>query len=210
MDLQRQTENGYELSYPLQQLINKIGGFLMISTTDILKFLFQEYNLKIDQSLLFKYEKMGLVEKEQKINYGKAGGVKTYWKNSAKYLPYYIKQLLAFCTLQEISEFRNLLYNFDELKITEIFTIKEVEKFQKVIIAYGCSELDFGYGFELKAVNGKMYIPLVYVKKEKVITEIHLKLVEVNEYGRSIGKPAKDIKAYKEVIFSKKGIKVIN
>lgn len=82
VDLLRQTEKGYELYYPLQQLLKDLGLF-MLSTEELLKKLEDENNLKIDRTLLFKYANYGFIEKVKKTSAGKSQGVKTYWKDNS-------------------------------------------------------------------------------------------------------------------------------
>lgn len=206
----------------LQEFINKTRRtrrrILVISTKEIMEYLKRKYNLEIDQSLLFQYAKKGLIPKGKKIGQGKSKGVQTFWEDSVKYLPYYIKQLLVYCKLQEISKYKNLVYNFDELEIAEVFPRKEQleedpkkferQKFQNVIVAYACAEAGHEYGLEIRGINNKIFVPIIYAKiEENRIKEIHIKIVDTGELQNE--KSLKDKKAYKEIIFSKKGKEII-
>jgi Zn-finger protein len=82
VDLLRQKNNGYELYYPLQEILKDLGLF-MLSTEELLKKLAEEKSIKMDRTLLFKYAKYGFIEKEKKTSEGKGKGVKTYWKDSS-------------------------------------------------------------------------------------------------------------------------------
>lgn len=190
----------------------------MISTKEIMKFLAKEYGLEIDQSLVFKYAKKGLITKIKKEGLGKAKGVQTLWEDSAKYKVYFTtKQLLKECklTLEEVSKYKNLIYPFNESEINKLYTITgrlniECAKFGKVVEAFACAEADHKPGLNIMAINGKIFMPQMYVKKEKNrIIEIHIKIIDLNILGSSIGKAIKDIEAYKEIIYSKRGIEKI-
>ncbi len=113
INLYRQDNNGgYELYQPLQELINKIARCLpVINTKKVLEILTENYDLKIDRTLIFKYHKKGLLEKEQKICKGRAGGVKTYWNDNTPGKVFVIKELLKQnFKLAEISKYREMIY----------------------------------------------------------------------------------------------------
>ncbi|MEF9427314.1 MAG: hypothetical protein L0956_09150 [Candidatus Mariimomonas ferrooxydans] len=81
----------------------------MLSTKEVMRFLTEKYNLEIDQSLLFKYAKKGLVTKEQKIGQGYKKGIQTFWENSAVGKVYIIKALLKQnFKLAEISKYHQM------------------------------------------------------------------------------------------------------
>lgn len=216
--------------YEIERFYNfleEIRRTLMLSTQEVLKFLVKNYNLEVDHSLIFKYAAKGLIKKGKKIGQGKSKGVQTFWEDSAPYKIYNIKQLLKKhgLKLEEIIKYINLVYNFNELEINKIYTIKytsgytlenryeyirntEIPKFENVIISYACAEAKYRPGLEIRSINGKIFMPIFYSKvEENSIKELHIKILTIEELQND--KTLKDKKAYKEIIYSKEPVKII-
>jgi len=153
----------YELER-LRKLIREIRGKFMISTTEVVKFLAKEYNLEIDQSLIFKYATKGLITKEKKEGQGKSKGVKTFWEDSAPYKVYCIKQLLKEheLTLKEISRYKNLIYNFNELELFKYFADLDIDEYRNSAKKY-LIDLEDLTEEELKMAHLRIRIKLLTV-----------------------------------------------
>jgi len=206
-----ETLSEYQL-YLLQKLTDEVAKTLMISTKEVMKFLKGKYGLEIDQSLIFHYAKRGLIKKEQKVGQGYKKGVQTFWEDSAPYKCYVIRQLFKEngITIKDLCRFVGLINNFDEPEIKKILAgneneyLRELEKlkFKQAIRTWACAEAK-----EDMFISNKIRIPMMYFKTENSNVEIHVKILEPNEINN--GKNLRDKKAYKEIIYSKEGMKII-
>ena len=207
------TLSEYEIEL-FREFIKGVEG--MISTKEVMKFLTKEFNLEIDHSLISKYAKIGIIPQGHKTGHGKAKGVSTDWENPVPYLMYYINQLVKEhrIKLDEIGKYRKLIYDFNQLELTKIYTgitpLNNLErsKFEMIVITYACAEAGHKNAFRLKAINGKLFMPIFYVKvEENRIKELHVKIVDTKQLTH--GSTPGGYKAYKEIIYSKEGMKII-
>lgn len=203
--------NEYKENY-FKELESKAKESGLIIKQELLNQLKKE-GVKITSRTLTYYMDLGLIPKGiKKFIPGLIGSVSFLKENTPLIIAGIeeMKQKYGL-TLKEIAKYRNLIYNFNELEITKLNEI-EYAKFREIILGFACIEVGYKLGLtnKLIAINDKIYIPQIYVKKEKNrIIEVHIKIIDINILGCSVGKAIKNIEAFKEIIYSKKGIEII-
>jgi len=207
----------------------------LITKEELLNQLKKE-GVEIASRTLTYYMDLGLIPKGNKTFIRGIAGSVSYFEGNTLLMITGIDKLTKKYgfTLKEISKYKDLIYNFKELEMAKYFSklpeeIKneyEIEtdefegmkivhnlhrfKFQIILKIYACAEAGYKYGLEIRGINGKVFMPIMHIKREgKRIIEIHVKIIDVNVLGSSVGKAQKDIKAFKEIIYSKRGIKII-
>ena len=148
-NLLRQTSDGrYELYYPLRIFLERIAKVYMLSTNEVIEKLLDEYGLKIDRTLIFKYEREGLLEKKEKIGSGRARGVRTYWDDRTPRKISIIKAALKMNTdLKYIKMFHDLLYRWKHLELLKFCQeVKKTDSLSEDIIIH------IGYKKEISGV----------------------------------------------------------
>ena len=116
--LRQDNKGGYELTYPLMVLIERVRKICMLSTMEVLQFLEDKYRVKIARTSIFDYEKLGMLSKVEKVGHGDRKGVKTYWETKTPLkIRYMIRLKEMGLTIKEMAEFNDILYNLkDEIK----------------------------------------------------------------------------------------------
>ena len=203
-DILRQTENGYELYYPIQRVIKGVANSLAISTKKVIEALEKKYGIKIARTTLLKYQKMGLFKKAVKISRGKAKGVYSSWEDETPLKFYFINRLKnKGITLNEFKKYQD---------IVQIRKPQELKKYAGgplILIAYADdveTRIDIKKFFtvlahlaavKLKVENPSQYNPKV-VLDENDLDKSSIEVILVKE--------APD----KKVVFTKDGAKVVN
>jgi hypothetical protein len=95
----------------------------MLSTVQVVETLQKEYGIKISRTIIFDYQRFGLLEKVSKIGQGNKKGVKTFWDDRVPLKLFYINRIKEYgLTMKEIIEFHDQLYNLkNDLKYYEMF-----------------------------------------------------------------------------------------
>lgn len=190
----------------------KIKELGLITKQEVLDQL-KRYGIKIKSRTLAYYIAEKLIEPPIRKGMPGITGSVSFFREQTPLKITNIKSLIEKfeLTLKEISKYKDLGFNFDELKINKLNKI-EYAKFETVMTAYACAEVGYDNWFKIKSREGKVCMPQMYVKKEKNrIIEVHIKIIEINVLGRSTvtGESIKDLEAFKEIIFSKEGMKII-
>lgn len=203
-DILRQTENGYELYYPLLKVVRRVANFLGISTNDVIKILEKKYGIKIGRTTLLKYHKIGLLNQVQKIGRGRAKGVYSLWENETPLKFHLIDHLKRRgISLEEFRKFQDIA----QLKKPQ--ELKKYEAGPLSAIAYGDDEptaLDIIKFFMVIAI-----LAAIKLKVEKPSKYDPKVIIDENDLDKSrieiiLVKEAPG----KKVVFTKKGCRIVN
>ncbi|MBC8386435.1 MAG: hypothetical protein H8E13_00035 [Actinobacteria bacterium] len=195
-------------------LNNNIHENDYLTKEEVINILKQKYKINITSRALKFYGTEKLIEPGIKDYFQGFIGILSIYPKQTPLMINHIKKLQEIfkLKLKEISKYRNLGYEFDGLEINNLNKI-EYAKFETVITAYACAEVDYIDWFEIKSRNGEVHQPVFYEKRDKNndIEEIHVKIIEINVLGKSsvTETPIGELPAYKEIIFSKKGVQII-
>ena len=189
--------------------IKEVGLITKQEVLDQLK----RYGIKIKSRTLAYYIAEKLIKPPIRKGMPGITGSVSFFKEQTPLIITNIKSLIEKfeLTLKEISKYKDLGYKFDESKINKLNKI-EYAKFETVITAYACAEVGYDNWFKIKSRNGEVCQPVFYAKcEENKIIEIHVKIIDINVLGRSAvtNTPIRELPAYKEIIFSKEGMKII-
>lgn len=190
--------------------------------------------IKIPSRTLTYYMDLGLLPKGiLKFIPGLTGSV-SFFKDNILLMIAGIKELSETykLTLKEISKFKNLVYNFNELELAKYFdelegiadeyikmahTLERI-KLERIVKIYACAEVGYKYNIVTSGftINNKIIIAISspttigdYSKKIR-IGEIHVKLLElVNGEIVSNDGTWEGLKTFKEIVYSKRGVEII-
>ncbi len=126
-DFDSKSEYGYDFYYPLILILKK-NRLIMISTKEVLETLKKQFNISIDRTLLFKYEKKDLLEKGRRTSGGRGKGVKQNWNDETPLKIFYINLMLkSNITLDDIKRFQDLT-EIKNLKLLQYYGLDDFRR----------------------------------------------------------------------------------